>query len=294
MSISAKEVKALRDKTGVGMMDCKKALIECDGDMDKAADWLREKGLASAAKRAGRSAADGKVMSRIDDANHVAVIAEINCETDFVAKTDGFSEFADGIMEHLLANKPKTLEELDGQKYKTGETVSEALKAVIAKTGENMKISRFEIFEGGADSGFSTYIHMGGKIGVILQANVKGEAKDAEELGRFLKDMCMQVTAANPMCISPADFPADTLAKEKEIFAAQARESGKPEKIIDKIVEGRVRKLMDENCLLNQQYVKNDELTVAKHLEATAKELGVEIEIERFARYALGEAADKD
>lgn len=275
--ITAALVKELRERTGAGMMDCKKALTAVEGDMEKAIDFLREKGLAAAAKKAGRIAAEGIVASSVSADGKVGAIVEVNCETDFVGKTDNFKALVNTIAEHIVATKPADVEallasELDGQ------TVGELVTASIAKIGENISVRRFALFEA-PEGQVAAYIHGGGKIGVLVE--LKG---GNAELG---KDIAMHVAAANPSYLTRDEVPAAELEHEKEVLAEQAKNEGKPEKIIEKMVLGRINKYYKEVCLVDQEYVKDPDQTISKLLKAN------DAEVLAFARFQLGEGIEK-
>ncbi|WP_405381610.1 translation elongation factor Ts [Phascolarctobacterium sp.] len=275
--ITAALVKELRERTGAGMMDCKKALTAVEGDMDKAIDFLREKGLAAAAKKAGRIAAEGVVGYAISEDGKVGTVVEINCETDFVAKTDGFKELVEKIAAHIVATKPADLEALLASEIE-GQTVEALVTAAIAKIGEKISVRRFALYE--APEGLvAAYIHGGGKIGVLVKMN-GGSA----ELG---KDIAMHVAAANPSYLERSQVPAAELEHEKEVLSEQARNEGKPEKIIEKMVLGRINKYYKEVCLVDQEFVKDPDQTIAKLLKAN------NAEVIEFARFQLGEGIEK-
>lgn len=272
MSISAKDVKALRERTGCGMMDCKKALTEAGGDIEKAAEVLREKGLASAVKKAGRIAAEGVVAAYKE--GNIAVLLEVNCETDFVAKTEQFKSLVNDIAKIIVKEAPVDVEALMAAPCEAG-TVEEMMKNAVATIGENMKIRRFARVQGYSD----TYIHLGGKIGVLVQTDVEPDAE-------AIHDVAMQIAAAKPTYISKEDVDANEIAHEKEILRAQALNEGKPEKIVDKMVEGRIQKYYKEVCLLEQPFVKDDEKSVAKMI-------GGRFNVLSFIRYEMGEGLEK-
>ena len=272
MSISAKDVKALREGAGGGMMDCKKALTEAGGDIEKAAEILREKGLASAVKKAGRIAAEGVVAAYKE--GDIAVLLEVNCETDFVAKTEQFKGLVNDIAKIIVKEAPADVEALMAAPCEAG-TVEEMMKNAVATIGENMKIRRFVRVQGYSD----TYIHLGGKIGVLVQTDVEPDAE-------AIHDVAMQIAAAKPTYISKEDVDADEIAHEKEILRAQAINEGKPEKIVDKMVEGRIQKYYKEVCLLEQPFVKDDEKNVAKMI-------GGRFNVLSFVRYEMGEGLEK-
>ncbi len=289
MAFTAADVKALRESTGAGMMDCKTALAASDGDMEKAVEFFREKGLAAAAKKAGRIAAEGMVYGKATA--DAGVVVEINSETDFVAKNADFQKFAADVAETILANKPADVDALAACKYVGSDlTVAETLQEKILTIGENIKIRRFAMYEGGANV---TYMHMGGKIGVLLNMevsdNIKGNAA-IEELGR---GVAMQIAAMSPSWLVSSEVPAEVLEKEKEILTAQAMNEGKPQAVAEKMVMGRIKKFYAENCLLEQEYVQGDKISVAQHVANVAKELGGEIALTKFVRFEKGEGLEK-
>ena len=275
--ITAALVKELRERTGAGMMDCKKALTAVEGDMDKAIDFLREKGLAAAAKKAGRIAAEGVVGSFVSADGKIGAFVEVNCETDFVAKTDGFKALVEKIAAHIVATKPADVEallasELDGQ------TVEALVTASVAKIGEKISVRRFALYEA-PEGVVAAYIHGGGKIGVIVE--LKG---GNAELG---KDVAMHVAAANPSYLERSQVPAAELEHEKEVLSEQAKNEGKPEKIIEKMVMGRINKYYKEVCLVDQEFVKDPDQTVGKLVKAAGAE------VLAFSRFQLGEGIEK-
>ncbi|GAB6170110.1 translation elongation factor Ts [Clostridium carnis] len=287
--ITAQSVKELREKTGAGMMDCKKALTESQGDMEKAIEILREKGLAAAAKKAGRVAAEGIVKTFISEDNKAAGIVELNCETDFVAANEEFVSFANRLAEMASKTTSTTVEELVAEKYDETSTVSEALTALIAKLGENMTVRRFAKFaiEKGA---VQSYIHGGGRIGVVVELACDVES---EVLAEVAKDVCMQVAAANPTFLSKDEVDNESLEKEKEIYRVQALNEGKPEKIVEKMVMGRIQKYYKEVCLLDQAWVKDGDKSISKYLEEKSKEVGSPITVTRYVRFERGEGIEK-
>lgn len=276
---TAKDVMALRERTGAGMMDCKKALTECNGDAEKAIDFLREKGLAAAAKKAGRIAAEGIVGSYMTDDRKVGVIVEVNCETDFVAKTDDFKAFVATIAKQIAVKNPATVEELMEQTLvdDPAKTVNMLLNEAVAKIGEKISIRRFQRAEGVVD----TYVHLGGKIGVLV--DVEGEA-----VAEKLHDVAMQIAAAKPNCISRDDVNQADVEKEKEILRAQAlnEPKPKPEAIIEKMVNGRIEKYYKEVCLMEQPFVKDQDQSVAQMVGGAFKVLS-------FTRFEMGEGLQK-
>lgn len=276
---TAKDVMALRERTGAGMMDCKKALTECDGNVEKAIDFLREKGLAASAKKAGRIAAEGLVESCVSEDGKTGVIVEVNCETDFVAKTDAFKAFVAAIAKQVALKNPATVEELLEQNFVDDEsqTISALLNSAVNKICEKISIRRFARAEGLVD----TYVHLGGKIGVLV--NVEGEYDAA-----MLHDVSMQIAAAKPTCINKEDINQDDVEKEKEILRAQAHNEPKPkpEAIIEKMVNGRIEKYYKEVCLIEQAFVKDPDLTVGQMI-------GGKFKILSFTRFEMGEGLQK-
>ncbi|KGN02866.1 elongation factor Ts [Clostridium novyi A str. 4570] len=289
--VTAKMVKELRERTGAGMMDCKKALTETDGDMEKAVEFLREKGLAAAAKKAGRVAAEGLVTTYLSEDNKTAVALEVNCETDFVSINESFVEFTNSIAKQIATSDVKDVEELLEAKYIADEnvTVKEALTALIAKIGENMNIRRFEklTIDNGVING---YVHGEGRIGVLVEL---GCEKESDILMPLAKDIAMQVAAANPLFLDETSVDEEALDKEREIYRAQALNEGKPEKIVEKMVEGRVKKYLKEVCLIDQVWVKNSDYTIKKLLEEKSKEVGSPITLCKFVRFERGEGLEK-
>ncbi len=286
--ISASMVSELRAKTGAGMMDCKKALSEVDGDIDQAVDVLRKKGLSAAAKKAGRAAAEGLIVSV--GAGTCAVLVEVNAETDFVAKNDGFVKFAQGVAETVLKDAPADMEALLSCPFPgTDRTVAEEQTHQIATIGENINIRRFSRFEVPAGQVVS-YVH-GVKIGVLVElATEKGDDDKVAALGR---NLAMHVAAANPQYLNREAVPAEVVEKEKEIMRAKAKDSGKPDNIIEKIILGQINKFFAEICLLEQAYVIDPDLKIGKVVEALAKELGSQISLSRYERFQLGEGVEK-
>ena len=289
MAFTAKDVKELRERTGCGMMDCKKALTETDGDFDKAIEYLREKGLAAATKKAGRIAADGMVFSTVDKENKIGVVVEVNSETDFVAKNEMFREFVADVAAVVAKENPATVEELLTKAMPNGDTVEAALQEKILVIGENLKIRRFVRYEGPCVA----YIHAGGTHGVLVNFEVSDEVFAKPEFEAYGKDIAMQIAAANPTYLVREDVPAEVLDKEKEILTQQAINEGKPAAIAEKMVAGRINKYYKENCLVEQQFVMDGDLTVGKYVEKTAKELGADIKIVSYVRYEKGEGIEK-
>lgn len=294
MAFTAADVKALREKTGVGMMDCKKALTEADGDMDRAIDVLREKGLAASAKKAGRIAAEGIVLAYTDEAKKVSVLVEVNSETDFVAKNEKFVNYVTAVAKTIADTNPADVDELLAKPL-AGDTrtVQENLQDMVLSIGENMKIRRFERVEGITTS----YIHGGGSVGVLVMFDTDDKTAATDAFKVMGKDVAMQIAAMSPAYLDEASVPADVLTHEKEITKAQLAEdpkmAGKPEQVLAKIVDGKIGKYFKENCLLDQAFVKDGDMNVAKYVASVAKELGADIKVTGFIRYAKGEGLEK-
>ncbi|MGG7163691.1 translation elongation factor Ts [Clostridium ihumii] len=289
--ITASMVKELRERTGAGMMDCKKALNETNGDMDKAIETLREKGLAAAAKKAGRIAAEGLVVTYISEDHKKGAVVEVNCETDFVAANEEFAALANNVAKQVTLSNVTTVEELVEEKYIADEnsTIKDVLTALIAKIGENMSIRRFERFS--IENGMlQSYIHGGGRIAVMVELACEKQGEFLEVVG---KDVAMQVAAANPLFLDESKVDHETLEKEKEIYRVQALNEGKPENIVEKMVLGRAKKYLKEVCLVDQIWVKNGDYTIAKYLQEESKKAGADIKITRFARFERGEGIEK-
>ncbi|MCR4717730.1 MAG: translation elongation factor Ts [Lachnospiraceae bacterium] len=295
MAISAKDVKELREITGAGMMDCKKALTETDGDKDKAVDWLRENGLAKAAKKANRIAAEGIVKTVVADDNKSAAIVEVNSETDFVAKNEKFQTYVEGVAKQVLAGDAKDMDSFMASNAASGsQTIEAELAEMTATIGEKLSIRRFEKVV--TDGMVVSYIHAGGKIGVLVEAATNGNSDAIKEA---LKNVAMQVAAMNPKYTTQAEVDADYMEKEKEILTQEAKNdpknAGKPDNIIEKMIIGRLNKEMKEICLVDQVYVKAEDgkQSVAKYIESVAKAEGVELSIKRFIRFETGEGLEK-
>jgi elongation factor Ts len=294
MEINPSLVKELREKTGAGMMDCKKALTETNGNFEQAVEFLRKKGLAAAAKKAGRTAAEGAIYCVVDQPTNTAAIVEINCETDFVARNEGFQSFVNDIAQHILKSNPENLDALMNQKFfkDSSKTINQLLTEVVSKIGENIVIRRFQVFKAGANSVLVSYIHGGGKIGVMVEVETTGNPK-SEVVQNFAKDIAMHVAAAAPQVVEPKDVDPNYLAKEKEIFIAQLKEdpknANKPAEVIEKIISGKLNKLVEEVSLMTQSFVKNPELTVKKLIESLKNSVQGDLKIKRFIRYQLGE-----
>ncbi len=275
MAITASLVKELRERTGAGMMECKKALVECDGDIEAAAELMRKSGAAKADKKSGRVAADGAVKIKVSEDGKKAVVVEINSETDFVAKDDNFQSFADSVTDVIFDQQPADVAALADMKIASGDTVEQARQALIAKIGENIQVRRFEIVN--TEDSLVSYQH-GARIGVLVNSSANSE------MGR---DIAMHIAAANPKYIQESDVPADFIEKEKEILIAQAESSGKPREIIEKMIQGRLKKYLGEITLLGQPFVKDPDQTVGKLLSSA------DAAVNSFIRYEVGDGIEK-
>jgi elongation factor Ts len=278
MAITASMVKELRERTSAGMMECKKALTETDGDMEAAVQLLRTSGAAKADKKADRVAAEGVVSTFISDDKKLGVVVEVNCETDFVAKGDDFKQFAADVAKLVADTNPAGIDELNAAKLPSGETVDEARRGLIAKLGENINVRRFERIEVSGDATVSSYQH-GEKIAVLVNSTGGND-----DLG---KDLAMHIAAMKPICVSPDDVPAEEVEKEKQIFSAQAAESGKPPEIIEKMITGRINKFLNEVALQGQDFVKDSSMTVGKLLKSE------NASVAEFIRVEVGEGIEK-
>ena len=287
MAFTASDVKTLRERTGCGMMDCKKALTEADGDMEKAIEVLREKGLAAVAKKAGRIAAEGIVVSVVDKEKKVGVVLEVNSETDFVAKNADFVAFVNRVAKVIVDSNPADVEALMSCKDATGEDVASMLQEKVLTIGENIQIRRFERLEGD----MIAYVHGEGRIGVMVMFDT--DVADKEGFEAYGKDVAMQVAAAMPQYLNKESVDPAVVEKEKEILTAQAINEGKPANIAEKMVMGRIAKFYKEVCLVEQPFVKDGDITVDKYTENVAKELGGHITITGFVRYEKGEGLQK-
>ena len=298
-AFTAQDVKTLREKTGCGMMDCKKALTNADGDMDKAVDFLREQGLAKQAKKAGRIAAEGVAYACTNDDLSVGVVVEVNAETDFVAKNDSFMDFVKACANTIIEQNPADVEALMACKTEAGEalltlkatgseqTIAEMLQEKVLTIGENIQIRRFERMEGACVA----YVHAGGKIGVLVNFDTDLAAKP--EFVAYGKDVAMQIAALNTPYLNESEVPAEIIEHEKEVMRQQVINEGKPEQIADKIVMGKIGKFYKENCLLDQEFVKDNKINIKQYTQNTAKELGGSIEIKKFVRFEKGEGIEK-
>ena len=296
MAITAAMVKELREMTGAGMMDCKKALTEADGNMEKAVEILREKGLAASAKKAGRIASEGMVEIFLSEDNKVGAIVEVNSETDFVAKNQVFRDYVAAVAKQASETTAADMDAFFEEKWAldTQFTVKEALSQQVAVIGENLNIRRFEKYEKAQAGKLVSYIHGGGRIGVMIELACENEAEELVELG---KNIAMQVAALNPKFITEADVPAEFIAKETEILTIQAKNdpknAKKPDNIIAKMIEGRLKKELKEFCLVEQPYVKDTDMTVKQYIDSVAKVVGAPIEISRIVRFETGEGMEK-
>ncbi|MGH9608924.1 MAG: translation elongation factor Ts [Bryobacteraceae bacterium] len=309
--ISAQLVKQLRDKTGAGMMECKKALEETDGDVAQAEIVLRKRGLAAAVKKEARSTKQGLIASHIAEDRRHGVLVEVNCESDFVARTEDFRGLAADIAAHIAKHQPKYVraeevteserahfkahEALYEQKFiKDRETtIGELVKSKIAKLGENINVSRFIIYDAGDKGIVGAYIHQGSQIGVLMQLTVSADSfTRSEEFRIFLQDLAMQVAASNPQYLSKADVPAEVLQKEREIQRDRARGENKPEKMLDKIAEGRLSKFYEEVCLLDQPFIRENNISVSEMIRSASSKFGGEVSVDRFVRFKVGDAGD--
>lgn len=286
--ISAQAVKELRDMTGAGMMDCKKALTEANGDMEKAVEVLRERGLAAAAKKSGRIAAEGVVATYVSEDRKSAAMVEFNCETDFVSANEAFSGLANEIAALVAKNEVSSIE--DVKALALGEaTVQDAVTALIAKLGENMSLRRYVKIDA-KDGVVASYIHMGGKIGVLVET---ASENATDEVANVARDVAMHVAALNPKYLDKTSVDEETIEKEKEIYRVQALNEGKPANIVEKMILGRVQKFLKEVCLVEQQFVKNPDLTITGYLKEESKKFG-SIAIKSFARFEKGEGIEKE
>ena len=294
MAVTAQLVKELREMTGAGMMDCKKALVETDGDIDKAVEVLREKGLGKAAKKADRVAAQGLVATKVAESGDKAAIIEVNAETDFVAKNEDFVEFVQKLNELVLEGSFESVDEFEASKFDGDTTVKEELTEKIATIGENMNIRRFESL-GTAGCVYASYVHGNGKIAVLVEMKTDAVASEVMELG---KDVAMQVASMNPAYNIREDVDADYIAREKEIILKQALNENeqaakpKPEEIVTKIAEGRLNKQLKEVCLQEQAFVKDSSMTVAEYINSKAKEIGKDVKVTKTVRYEVGEGIE--
>ncbi len=294
MAFTAKDVQALRERTGCGMMDCKKALTEANGEMEKAIELLREKGLAAAAKKASRIAAEGVVLDYVDEAKKVGVVIEVNAETDFVAKNEKFTAFVENCAKTVAEQNPADVEALLACKASGMDTtVEEELREKILTIGENMKIRRFARFEGE----LVTYVHGGGRIGVMVKFDTDAATGAKPGFKEMAKDVAMQIAAITPAYLNEQAVPAEIIEKEKEIMMVQIQNDektkNKPAQVIEKMIEGKIKKFYKENCLVDQSFIKNGDISVGQFVADTAKALGGSIAINTFVRFEKGEGLEK-
>ncbi len=292
MAFTSKDVMALREKTGVGMMDCKKALQASDGDMDKAIDYLREKGLAKQAKKATRVAAEGMAYATVDYDKKVGVVVEVNSETDFAAKSDKFVEFVQEVAQVIIDQNPADVDALMAASV-NGQTMADVLRDKVMVIGENLSVRRFVRYEGDCVA----YVHGGGRIGVLVKFEADAAASGSEALIECGKDVAMQIAALNAPYLNEASVPADVVAHEKEVQLAliknDPKNASKPENILEKMITGKMKKYFEENCLVNQAFVKDSNLSVAQYVEQQAKVAGGEMALVDFVRYEKGEGIQK-
>ena len=285
VAISAQLVKELREKTGAGFMDCKKALKETDSNFDEAVKYLKEKGLADAQKRSGREAKEGIITVKTDPMDNEIVMIEVNCETDFVSRTDKFKNFVDEIASIIVKKGVSNVDSIDND-------IGIKIKEAAGSFGENVTLKRIVRFKKSdpEKSVFQSYIHLNGRVGVVVEFIVEPpDIANNEKFLDFAKNVSLQIASMNPVSISRDDFPEDVLKGQRDIFINQAKESGKPEKIIDKIVDGKMNKFFSEGCLLEQKYVKDGDITIRDYKENVEKDLVCKIDIKRYARFKLGE-----
>ena len=285
-----KDIMKLREQTGVGMMDCKKALIATDGDFEEAIKYLREKGMASAAKKASRVAAEGLVNCLVADDKKTAVVLEVNCETDFVARSEQFVALVDKLSKHILTSDAKTVEELLAEQFEDGKTGNDLVAEAVASIGEKISVRRFTKFALDVDGLIASYIHMGGKIGVLVEIKSAGDKAALQELA---KNIAMQVAAAKPEFLNKEDVDPAKLENEKEILTAQSRNEGKPEAVIEKMVLGRINKYYKEVCLIEQEYVRDNSMTIKQVVAECEKAVGCPVTVSAFVRYEMGEGIEK-
>ncbi len=288
--------KELREKTQVGMMDCKKALIESEGDVEKAIELLRKKGAAVALKRAGNETNNGNIDACMSGDLKSGVLIKIGCETDFSANTDDMKSFAQNMADHILENKPTCVSDGDNclmdQSYKHDKklNIQEKLNELIAKIGEKVEVAEFDLFNVENHGIVNAYIHPGSNMGVMVQLDTDKNvsAENIDKLKSLSRDICMQIAVTSPLCIDPSQLDASILEKEKTIIKEQLVAAGKPEKIIDKITEGKIQKYYQDVCLLKQNFIKNDKLTIQNHINQVEKDTGLKIEVKKFKRFSIG------
>lgn len=288
MSISTADIKQLRESTGAGILDCKKALQETSGDIDQAIEFLRKKGLAAASKKTSREANEGLVSGQLSDDGQVGVLVEVNCETDFVARTEDFQNFVASLVKQVMVQPDITnAETLLAAPYidDSSKKVSEKLTEMIAKLGENIILKNVARFDLEGNGLIDSYIHMGGRIGVLIEAD--GPSSD-KKFADLIHDLALQIAAASPRYVNESNVPAEVIEAEKSIYRAQLAEDKKPDDIKERIIEGKLKKWFSEVVLPNQEFVKDSSLTIAKLIKDTSKEIGTDITVRRFARFELG------
>ena len=287
--ITAAKVKELRERTGSGMMDCKKALAESGGDMEKAIDYLREKGLAKAAKKAERTASDGRVFHCVSDDGKLGVMIELNSETDFVAKTDEFNDLGSKIIAHLAAKSYADVPALLESVHESGSTINELVTAIIAKLGENIVLKRFARFDAENGRAFC-YIHSNYKVGALVELDADDKAATGKpEFAELGHEICMQIAAAAPQYLVPDDVPADVIDREKAVYRQQLIDEGKPADKVEKIIPGKLRKYFETICLMEQEYIRDTDKKIKQLVDEVSKELGTKITVRRFERFGIGE-----
>jgi elongation factor Ts len=286
MVITSEMVKTLRLKTNVGMMDCKKALEEAGGDMEKAVEVLRKRGIAKAESRAGRTAKEGLIVSRLQPDSRLGVLVEVNSETDFVARTDEFRAFAEAVATYVAAENPSEAAFIEAP----DKPIQDKLLELTSKTGEKISIRRFARFALEGEGIVTSYIHAGSKLGVLVEVHSKsGAAAQAPELRALARDVAMQIAASNPISVSRQEIPSERVERERAIYREQAATEGKPEKVLDRIVAGRLEKYYQDVCLLEQPFIKDPDKTVKDLLAGLASKVGEDLSIRRFVRFMLGE-----
>ncbi len=290
-AVTSELIKELRDRTAAGMLDCKKALTECDGNLDEAIDWLRKKGLSAAAKKSGRTATEGTITIEVASDTKKATISEVNCETDFVGQNENFIEFCASTTSHIHSNGIKNVDDLLASSV-NGTSFADHLSITIGKIGENIVVRRFAEVAVGANGAVSAYKHANGKIGVLVGAECDS-AKTAEGIAGVLKDIAMHAAAMNPNYMDDTQIPAEDLERETEVAKAQLEKEGKPEAMWDKILPGKLVRFKKDNCLVDQPFVKDDKKTVKEALEAAAKAAGGTAKLTAYVRFEVGEGLEK-
>ncbi|MEM1082826.1 MAG: translation elongation factor Ts [Verrucomicrobiota bacterium] len=287
--ITASLVKELRDKTNAGMMDCKKALTETNGDLEAAVTWLREKGISKAAAKADREATEGIIAARLSDDGKSGILVEVNCETDFVSRNEDFVAFVDEVADTLAASNASNLEE--ALKVAKGDgTLEDFVKSKVIEVGENLQLRKFQRFELTDNGAIAQYIHMGGKVGVLVEVGAdSGDTAAKDEFRDLVKDITLHIAATAPKGLAREDISEEVVEAEKEVFRAQLANEGKPAEIIEKIIMGKIGKFFSESCLLEQAFVKDPDTTIKKLVEASGKQLGDNLAVRRFVRFGLGE-----